>query len=112
LQLFLLNAQGRLAVIVFGTGARRTEISSVRAFLLGGGLENRWGSLMAHVLCYRPSPSWRFARTENARGSSRRMHEGQGAKAEADDGWGSAILIVINGWASWRMANHHFWRRH
>jgi len=32
LQLFLLNAQGRLAVIVFGTGARRTEISSVRAF--------------------------------------------------------------------------------
>jgi len=27
------------------------------------------------------------------------MHEGQGAKAEADDGWGSAILIVIK-WLS------------
>ena len=40
-QLFLLNAQGGRAVMVLGTGACRTEISSVRTVLLGGGLENR-----------------------------------------------------------------------
>ena len=40
-QLFLLNAQGGHVVIVLGTAACRTEISSVRTVLLGGGLENR-----------------------------------------------------------------------
>src|SRR5882762_5071190 len=40
-QLFLLNAQGGRAVMLLGTGACRTEISSVRTVLLGGGLENR-----------------------------------------------------------------------
>jgi len=38
LQLFLLNAQGGRAVLVLGTAACRTEISSVRTVLLGGGL--------------------------------------------------------------------------
>jgi hypothetical protein len=37
--LFLLNGQGGRAVIFLGTAARRTEISSVRTVLLGGGLE-------------------------------------------------------------------------
>ena len=39
--LFLLKAQGGRAVIVLATPACRTEISSVRTVLLGGGLENR-----------------------------------------------------------------------
>jgi len=40
-QLFLLNAEGGHAVLVLGTAACRTEISSVRTVLLGGVLENR-----------------------------------------------------------------------
>jgi hypothetical protein len=39
--LFLLNAHGGRAVIALDTAASRTEISSMRTFLLGGGLENR-----------------------------------------------------------------------
>jgi len=38
--LFLLNALSGRAVIVLGTATCRTEISSVRTILLGGGLEN------------------------------------------------------------------------
>ena len=40
LQLFLVSAEGGRAMLVLGTVACRTEISSVRAVLLGGGLEN------------------------------------------------------------------------
>jgi hypothetical protein len=41
LQLFLVSAEGGRAVLVLGTVACRTEISFVRAVLLGGGLQNR-----------------------------------------------------------------------
>jgi len=40
LQLFLVSAEGGRAVLVPGTVACRNETSSVRAVLLGGGLEN------------------------------------------------------------------------
>ena len=40
-QVFILNAQGGRAVIALDTATSRTEISSMRAVLLGGGLENR-----------------------------------------------------------------------
>jgi len=50
--LFLLNAQGGRAVIVLATPACRTEISSVRTVLLGGGLENRlsWSTRNRQVI--------------------------------------------------------------
>ena len=40
MQLFLVSAGGGRAMLVLGTVASRTEISSVRVVLLGGGLEN------------------------------------------------------------------------